>query len=200
VSDAVEPYTDLPPVVRFRFRLKTLFVIITLVCILLGLKLAHERRARAILSRHKSLIEALTANVLSPPQDTVYITPPGDASEIASRLNFSCVDQFHFLAPGGPARVGGQTFVLDVSKSPRRKQGGELGQMLTEYYAKGLSRLGMKQRQAVYGAGLNGRWSRCVWVSSDYDLTVVIDSDISADDNRAEIRILVIDGQSHELW
>jgi hypothetical protein len=202
MDNDAEPYTDLPPLVGFRLRLRTLFILVTLVCILLGLKLASEQRRGRIVARHHALVDTLSANILSPPPNITYQTEPGDVNEIASNINFNDVDflGFEFLDAGGPQRVSGRSLVLDVSKLAPTNSPADLARDLVQHYETGLTRLGMHQWQSVHGIGLDGRQSRSVWTSDDHELAAVIDVDIAAERGLAEIRILVIDGQSRDLW
>lgn len=156
------------------------------------------------MARHRALVDSLAANIISPPLNATYQTNLGNANEIASSINFNDVDfqGFAFLDPpgGGWQRISGRSLVLDVSKLAPANSPADLARDLAQHYEKGLSRLGMHQWQSLHGAGLDGRKSRCVWTSDDHDLAAVIDVDVCVERRLAEVRILVIDGQSRDIW
>jgi hypothetical protein len=188
---------DPSPVARFHFKTKILVTALAaLVCVSVVLKLANDRHAVAVQNRHNELVQVLTANIISPPKNTINKTHVGEAEKVARLLSFGSGDDPSSQLPRkGPARVTDQEFLLDVSNTLEQKDKRKLSEHLIKHYTKGLDRLGMRQRHVIYRVGLDERWSRCVWASLDYDLSVVIDVDIPPDGNRAEVRFLVIDGQ-----
>ncbi|MFO0790502.1 MAG: hypothetical protein U0805_13690 [Pirellulales bacterium] len=71
----LEQIPELPLVVRFRFGLKTLLVVMTVMCLYLGYEAVRERRAEQLRARDMALVAAVRSSLSKVPHGTSLRSP-----------------------------------------------------------------------------------------------------------------------------
>lgn len=199
MTPTIEPplMKRLKPRFQFRFGLKSLFVVMTILCVWLGYTVARNRKADEMIDRHNELLDRIIKNIATPPANTFYrLNNPGSEDELARQLGRSWPgDNFQRLAilrTGTNASTAIQNLTLDISGIKRD----EIGQQLIEHYSQRLEALKLKRTITDFV----GPTSTAVWTSQSNELTVVIDAHLEPDAQMANIRILLIDSQHLKLW
>ena len=186
----------LKPRFQFRFGLKSLFIVMTILCVWLGCKFARERRAADMIARHNALLDTIVKNIATPPANTFYRLNPGSEDELNKRLGRTWPgDNFQrasILRTGTNASIAIQNLTLDITRMPRE----ETGQQLLNHYSQGLETLKLK-RTISDAVGDNATY---VWISQGNEFTVIVDAQTTADIPTANVRILLIDSQQLKLW
>jgi hypothetical protein len=193
-----------PALSRFRFRLKTLFVLVTLVSLWLGYKTIREQHAAAILNRRNAVLDIIITNVATPPTDTFYRINPGSMDNLGTSLGRSSPgDRFYrdaILRAGGTGTISSQNLLVDVSMLLKDHTRVSAARLLVGHYASGLAKIGLVRRLNTDEARTSHGSAKDVWTAPHNQLTVIIDTEIAADDLQAHVRILFIDSQQLRLW
>jgi len=87
-DNAAQPDIDLPRRRRLRFGLKTLFIVVTALCLWLGYHVVRERRADEILARHDAVLAALVKQIATAPAQTFHSISHGSEDEVLHRLGY----------------------------------------------------------------------------------------------------------------
>jgi len=181
---------------RFRFGLKALFVVVTVLCVWLGYKSARERRAAEMIARHNALLDAIVKNIATPPSNTFYRLNPGSEDELNRRFGRTWANndfqRTAILRTGSNASVEIQNLTLDISGMGRE----DVGRQLLSHYSQKLEKLKLK-RKISDEVGAHATY---IWTSQDNEFTIIVDAHMAADMLTAEVRILLIDSQQLKLW
>jgi hypothetical protein len=209
---------------RLRFGLKTLFVIVTALCLWLGYRAILARRANEIASRHHTVLEAIYKQLPHQRVPTHDSTPPGSEDALVVRLAQDSI------APGGEDKLllrlerAGKKFqrvrMLRVDHTdPETSQNAPIDVLkllasnthpttiadkLVQHYGIALSAIGFHQIFSHGGSrgdleSVSGT-CRGIWSSPTSDIQVVIDGEVFAQSKSAMVTILLIDSQQLQLW
>jgi hypothetical protein len=188
---------------RFRFGLKALFVLMTIVCLWLGNRMIRERRAAEMIAGRDRVIQIVTANIATPPTDTFYRINPGSQDELLQEAQWPGPEHWRraILDTGSTGLLATWTLVLDVSKSLESVNRAGVVQQLVDHYARRFARHRLDRRErSGGGSNLGGGYARAVWTTAGNEFTVIIDAEVDAEVSTAEVRILVIDAQQLRVW
>lgn len=203
-SDIDPEAIETKPSRRFRFGLKTLFVVMTALCCWLGGKLSRERRADAMLARHEAVLAALTKQIATPPEGTFYVIGVDSQDKLQKQLSFPGSDfrRKAILDVGHSGSTTTTTLILDVSKLISSNKSADVAAELASYYGANLAAAGMQRTVSGSLGGSEGySWpNRSVWTSDNNDLVVVIDVEHQAKSPRAFVSVMLIDAQQLHLW
>jgi hypothetical protein len=117
-DNAAEPETDPPRRRRLRFGLKTLFIILTALCLWLGYHVVREHRADEILARHDAVLAVLVKQIATAPAQTFYSISPGSEDEVLHRLGYPDrrFRRATLLRVDHSGSTTSQSLAIDVSK------------------------------------------------------------------------------------
>jgi hypothetical protein len=217
----IEPPLSKPikPRFRFRFGLKAIFVVVTVLCLWLGYKAARERRADGILARHDAVLATLVKQIATPPAHTFYSISPGSEDELLYRLGYPG-RQFRratVLRVDHSGSTTSQNLKIDVSKLlDGNTNPVTVADQLIQHYGGALAPIGFVQTLTHGDSTSQGSSTtqdgktiaietqlgecRGIWSSAKSDISVVIDGKVFAPSKQAIVSILVIDSQQLYLW
>jgi hypothetical protein len=192
---------------RVRFGLKTLFVVMTAVCLWLGYRAVLQRRANEIVALHDAVLAAITKQLPPPRVPTQVSIPPGNEDELLLRLDRAGKDfqRVRLFRVDHTDPATSQNPRIDVLKLLASKtHPTTIADNLAQHYGKALEAIGFHQILSHGGSrsdfeSVSGT-CRCVWSSPTSDIQVVIDGEVFVQSKSAMVTILVIDSQQLHLW
>jgi hypothetical protein len=182
---------------RPRYRLRTLFVLMTVAAVVIGYWAARRRAALATIDRHNALVDQLIDNLATAPRGAAFIGQP-QSKGILERF-FGGKPSGEFPIPvqwigGGLNFTAVSSVELDVSKLSAGAEA--ITNQIRAHYEQGLSGLGLQRVIDTWG---NHEWT-AAWSGQDNNLLVVIDVRIDEAAQTAFVRLLFADSQDWSLW
>ena len=218
-DDATEPVSRLSPRRRFRFGLRTLFIVMTVLCLWLGYRVIRERRAAEILARHEAILSVLVKQVDTAPTSTFYSISSHNGDELLDRFGYpdKRFRRATALRVDHSDSTTRQKLVVDVSKLLDSKtHPTTIADQLIQLYGRALVPLGfvqtlshgdtISQGNSIAQGGktiaVETSLGACrgIWSSPNGDINVVIDGQVFAPSKQAIVTVLLIDSQHLQLW
>lgn len=199
--DTAPTSTGSVPRSRIRFSLRATFVLVTIVCLLLGWMAIRNSRAAGIISRHLAVVDQIQANVSQPPVNVTLAMPANvrqTKAALHSKMRANPVyRQFHtngWLADRfDHMTVEGE--LLDVSAALVAESAADLATRLRTHYEDGFNSLGLRRNLTA-----NGNPASAIWASPDNCIQLVVDVDVDGGDKSARARVIYLHHEALELW
>jgi hypothetical protein len=174
--------------VKPRFGLKLLFVLMTVLAVVGGSWAARRQAAARAAARHNAVVKQLLSSLAMPPRGTKIVTPgrPQRFRPIKERTD----DDFLNNDPRNVASMSGVT--LDLTGSWLQNTPAAL----TFHYETGLAKLGLSRTNS----SSNDREARVLWIDHDNDLHVLIDVAVDQNTLGAHVQVMFIDSQKLSVW
>jgi hypothetical protein len=190
---------------RLAFSLKSIFLIVTVLCLWLGYNAAYRVRARQVVARHNQVITAIARNIASPPKGMQYHSPrPQDEGQILARAGWpKGIDPKMAVSPldTSPGRIETESFLLDIPNLAGSPNPSRVVWQVIEHYGNGLEELGLITGANFTGTDRSlGSHASAVWISPSVDLNVSVDVDIDFPTSTAHVTIVSVDSQRIQLW
>lgn len=190
---------------RLSFSLKSVFLLVTVLCLWLGYRTAYRRQARQVVSRHNEIIAALSRNIAAPPEGMRYRSPgPQDEGQILARAGWpKGIDPQIAVSPlqTSPGRIETESFLLDIPNLVSTPNPSRVDWHIIEHYGNGLEELGMISGASFTGTERSGEsHASAVWISPAGDLSVTLDADVDFPSSTAHVTIVSVDSQRIQLW
>lgn len=186
----------------FRFGLKSLFILMTVLCIWLGIRAARDRRAREMVAVNHAVLEALEKNVTAEPKDAHFVMPASIRQSTANFLKKSRPDseaqrrQIANLFDGGRLYTTSTFDVpLNVEKALAADSPTNVSTRLVAHYGRGLAEAGLNL--TVSGGGES---SMAIWHMPDHGVSVIIDVNVDSDTKQARVRTIFIQNDKLSIW
>ncbi|MGD9636170.1 MAG: hypothetical protein AB7G28_04705 [Pirellulales bacterium] len=199
--NAAPTSTGSAPRSRIRFSLRATFVLVTIVCVLLGWMVIRYRRAERIIARHLAVVDQIQANVSQPPSNVTFVMPANvrqTKTALYSKMRANQVyRQFHtngWLADRFD-HMTQEGELLDVSAALVAESADDLATRLRAHYEDGFSSLGLRRNLTV-----NGDPASAIWASPDNCIQLVVDVDVDGGDKSARARVIYLHHEAMELW
>ena len=188
VNDAMAT-TDSPQRPRFRFGLKSLFVVMTILCAWLGYRAVRHYQFEQIRSRHIALVKAIHANLDEIPANTSRATVQRDSRPWSGSMEFHKFLIRNAVTMAASLTIG-PALAVESDKDIARK--------LLTHYGRGLADLGLQS--VDLSTQTEPETQRVVWQSPDYGIVLVIDARVlgTADAKQADITFLLI--HNEDAW
>jgi hypothetical protein len=136
--DDAAPPTVPPPRRQFRFGLKALFIVMTLLCVWLGYKFARERRAAEMLSRRQAVYNTLIKNLSKPTADTHIKF----AAELL-RMALASRDERWILSSGTSRTYAEDHLELTLGPTISSMSGDKIVGEIADHVGRGLNQCGL---------------------------------------------------------
>ena len=187
---------------RFRFGLKSLLVVMTIVCVYLGWRTARHLQATAIVARSNAVLNVIESNMAAAPPNTSFVTPLHLRQRSATFQKRARPDQADQTDRLGQVFGGGSLYSMATRSEPL-----DIMQLLTtgnaaaasvqirSHYERGLAKLGL--RRAMTG---DGEKSTAIWQMPEHGLYVIIDVDADPVRKQADVRAIFLHSESLSAW
>lgn len=190
---------------RFRFGLRSLFVLVTMLCIGLGLKFPSDRRAAYIETWDRALRNVICENIATVPNCLAVAKLMEQSPSIVATDKLWPNDE----PAARPRKVNdiltswAPNIVLDVSTALQLEQPAALANRLLKHYESGLAEHGLQRISFEPGMTCpTTTESSAVWVSDRPELNtfVTIAVRVSADTNQGNVQIRHVARPTTRSW
>jgi hypothetical protein len=186
----------------FRFGLKSIFILMTILCIWLGIHAARDRRAREMVAINHAVFEALAKNATAQPKDAYFVMSASIRQSTASFIKKSRLDsetqrrQIASLFNGGRLYATSTFDVpLNVEKALSVDSPEQVSRRLLGHYENGLAEAGLKRSLSS-----SGESSMAIWEMPDHGLSTIIDVVVSPERQQARVRTIFIQNDQLSVW
>lgn len=182
--ESASPNHVQPRVRRFRFGLKTLFVVMTVLCFWLGGQVVRYRQSAAVVARYHAVSAALEQKMMTAPLNTRFIrvdVPLPSIERSSDKWRFRTTEIW--------------TWWLDISKFPVTIDIGDAGTKIRTYYERGLDDLGLVRTATTGGANASA-----IWEMPQHGVYVIVDVHIDAALKQAHVRLVFLQNEKLSLW
>lgn len=186
----------------FRFGLKSLFVLMTVLCIWLGTRAARDRQAREMVAINHAVVDALEKNTTAEPKEAEFVMPASIRQSTASFMKKNRPDsetqrrQITSFFDGGRL-YSTSTFdvPLNVQKALAADSPENVSRRLMGHYERGLAETGLNR--TVSGGGES---SMAIWQMPAHGISVIIDVNVNPERKQARVRAIFIQNDKMSIW
>ncbi len=195
-----ETKQDPPQRRRIRFGLKTAFVVMTVLCLWLGWRMARQRQAAAVISRSYAVLDVIESNIATAPPNTIFTMPSHLRQRQANFLKQTRQGSIEQSSQLGSIFGSGRYYImatrgqpLDITKLVATSDTKAASVQIRTHYEKGLAKLGLKRSLTS-----DGEKATAIWQMPDHGIHVVID--VHADQNQADVRVIFMHNETLSIW
>ena len=182
----------LPPAVarpRFRFGLKFVFVITTVLCLLFGYQAVRRLRANQLRSRHIALVTVFDKNLLETPPTTHISTSPSATTIWTGDI---LQQTYHIRASAT------KSFVLTIDPPLDGKSNLTIAKQLADHFGNGLDKIDLRAVDLSNPGEPDS--VRTAWESPERGILLLIEVRISAVANSKLAHVSAVLIHNEDVW